>query len=205
MVFAIWMLQLAKNTLYKFQLQKITTILKYIHLFMKHLKLFILLVFTLSCKSKSTAVAQKNSEVNSVVCPENGVCSFKVLQNKSLAIKTDGLGDLFLETVEGENLVLKFEYSKNHDKKLADGSYREEVFLELNPNDLEMETNDLANKKLYFARWCYCKGQTGYYKIKEGLLKIDRLKNGTFRLNLNFKINEVPQKMTQMAETFSLQ
>lgn len=172
---------------------------------MKHLYLLILLVFTLSCKSKNTAATQKNSEVNSVVCPENGVCSFKVLQNKSLAIKTDGLGDLFLETVEGKKLVLKFEYSKNHDKKLADGSYREEVFLELNPNDLKIETKDLVNQKLYFARWCYCKGETGYYKIKEGLLKVEKLNDGSFQLDLSFKMDEVPQVVTQINETFSLQ
>ncbi|XCF05894.1 hypothetical protein ABI125_14395 [Tamlana crocina] len=172
---------------------------------MKHLYLLILLVFTLSCKSENTAVTQKNSELNSIVCPENGVCAFKVLQNKSLAIKTDGLGDLFLETVEGKKLVLKFEYSKNHDKKLEDGSYREEVFLELNPNDLKIETKDLVNQKLYFARWCYCKGETGYYKIKEGLLKVEKLNDGSFQLYLSFKIDEVPQVVTQINETFSLQ
>lgn len=172
---------------------------------MKHLNLLILLVFALSCKSKNTAATQKNSEINSVVCPENGVCSFKVLQNKSLAVKTDGLGDLFLETVEGEDLVLKFEYSKNHDKKLADGSYREEVFMELNPKNLEVETHDFSNRKLYFARWCYCKGQTGFYKINEGLLKVAKQTNGGFQLYLSFKIGDVPQVITKINETFSLQ
>ncbi|WP_370478925.1 hypothetical protein [Tamlana flava] len=172
---------------------------------MKYLSLLFLVVFMVSCKCKKEVASLQNKKVDYTVCPENGTCSFENYRNKSLKIEEGDFNQIYLAMVDGHNLVLKFEYKKDNDKKLLDGSYREEVFIELPLKNFEVETTDLKNKNLFFARWCYCKGQTGYYKINEGSLKVFKLNDDKAKINLKFKISEVPQVITEISETFSIQ
>ncbi|MFL1011067.1 hypothetical protein [Flavisericum labens] len=172
---------------------------------MKYWCLLFFIVLTISCKSKSSANVAITSQSNKTSCPDNGYCTLERFNNKTLQVKRDGLNKIYLEIAKGENFVLKFEYKKKSDNKLMDGSYREEVFIELNPDDLDFETTDFKSRKLFFARWCYCKGQTGYYRISEGKLAVARLNVTEAQLNLEFKIDEVPQIINRISETFSLQ
>ncbi|MEL0455613.1 hypothetical protein WJN01_05205 [Flavobacteriaceae bacterium SZ-1-7] len=138
-------------------------------------------------------------------CPEDGECSFDIYKKKSLKVEKGDFDQIYLEMVDGHNLVLKFEYKKDNEKKLLDGSYREEIFVELPMKNFENETTDLKSENIFFARWCYCKGQTGYYKINEGSLKVFKLNDDKAKINLKFKISEVPQVITEISETFSIQ
>jgi hypothetical protein len=45
---------------------------------------------------------------------------------------------------------------------------------------------------MHFGRFCFCRGQTGYYKVEEGKLNLKKT-NDTIALNLDFTITKVPQ------------
>ena len=172
---------------------------------MRYLFIFCLIICFDSCKSKSEVTSTAATEFASMVCPEDGTCSFEIIENKTLLIKTDNLGSAYPEMVDGSLYVLKFEYKKHGNANYEDSSYREEIFIELNANNLETETVDLKDKKLFFARWCYCKGQTGYYKINKGKLAISKIDDKNFQIHLSFKMDEVPQIINEINYTFSLQ
>ncbi|MGB5418674.1 MAG: hypothetical protein WBN21_07590, partial [Algibacter sp.] len=80
----------------------------------------------------------------------------------------------------------------------------EEIFIELDQENLQFETTELIDKKLFFARWCYCKGQTGYYKINQGKLTVTKIDNSNYDVHLVFKIDEVPQIINEIKHTFKL-
>ncbi|WP_428741847.1 hypothetical protein [Tenacibaculum sp.] len=170
---------------------------------MKYVWFVIFFMMMLSCKTIDKTLARKSDNFLNA-CPEEGNCSFKLLKNKSLNILTDNLGELYTKINEGDNLVLVFEYEKNMNLDLQDSGYKEQIFIELNPNALEIETYNLKTKKLVFARLCYCKGQTGYYKIKKGNLSIKKVKNKNYHIMLNFKVDEVPQVISTVNQVFSL-
>lgn len=172
---------------------------------MRYLQVFYLMICLVSCKAKSQLVPALAMEVTNMACPEDGTCSFEILKNKSLQIKTDNLGSMYPKMIDGKYSVLKFEYKKQGNTNYQDSGYREEVFIELENNNLEFETTDLKSRKLFFARWCYCKGQTGYYKIKQGKLSVTKIDAENFQFHLNFKIEEVPQIINEIKQTFSIQ
>ncbi|WP_298341347.1 hypothetical protein [uncultured Algibacter sp.] len=159
----------------------------------------------LACKAKKDANAVIAEHETLFECPENGACSFEIFENKSLQIITDEIQGTYPKIENGAHLVLKFEYKKVGNSNYEDSGYREEIFIELDKNNLEFETEDLQSQKLFFARWCYCKGQTGYYKINQGKLMITKIDDKNFQLQLNFKTEEVPQIITGITHNFSTQ
>lgn len=170
---------------------------------MKYIWFVIFFMMILSCKTADKTLTRKSDNFLND-CPEAGNCNFKLLKNKSLNIYTDNLGELYTKINEGNNLVLVFEYEKNKNLDLQDSGYKEQVFIELNPNALEIETHNLKTEKLVFARLCYCKGQTGYYKIKKGNLSIKKVKKRNYHIILDFKVDEVPQVISTVNQVFSL-
>lgn len=171
---------------------------------MRYLYLFFVMISLLNCKAKSGLASVKSKEVEHVVCPENGSCSYEIHKNKTLQIKTDNLGDIYPNMIIGNDFVIKFEYKKAENTNYQDNGYREEVFIELDKDNLELETTDLKSQNLLFARWCYCKGQTGYYKINKGELSITKMDDKNFKLHLSFTIDEVPQIINEINYTFNL-
>lgn len=177
---------------------------QYYSVFMKYLWLFFILVFLFSCKSKQSILVENTNTHVSANCPEDGRCSFEIFQNKDLHFLKDNLGMLYPEIVNGNQLVLKFKYEKNTDLKAVDGHYIEEVFIELDPKNLLKETTQFKSEKLLFSRLCFCRGQTGYYQIRNGNLSLQRIKGNAYQISLHFKIDEVPQVITTFTEIFSL-
>jgi hypothetical protein len=172
---------------------------------MKFFYAFYLIISLVSCKTKSNVTPEKSSDVTTFLCPDDGVCTFDILDNTIIQNKTDNLGSIYPELIQGHNLVLKFEYKKAHDSDIQDSAYREEVFIELDKTNLEIETENLKNLNLFFARWCFCRGQTGYYKISKGKLKVTKITDQEYQINLNFTIDEVPQIIKKINYNFSLQ
>ena len=166
---------------------------------------FFLIICLLSCKAKSDIKSAVTKEVSNMECPKEGKCSLGIIENKILQINTDNLGSVYPEVLNGDECVLKFEYNKLGNSNYQDSGYREEIFIEIDKSNPEIKTEDLKNKKLFFARWCYCKGQTGYYKINKGKLSITKVDENSFRIQLNFKIEEVPQVINRIDYIFSLQ
>lgn len=165
--------------------------------------IFCLLIF--SCGSKSQVLKNEN-DLKKTDCPIDGACSLKVEQNKTLNIINDRSPTLYPEIVNGENIILTFEYKRHEIPDTADGHYIEQLLLELDPNNLEaiLSGNTLQNVKLLFARFCYCKGQTGYYKITNGTLKIEKLNKNRYYISLDFSQDSVPQIIDSIGEIFEL-
>ena len=55
-----------------------------------------------------------------------------------------------------------------------------------------------------YNRICYCKGQTGFYKINNGNLFVKKIDEKTFNIQFECKVEEVPQIVTRINETFIL-
>lgn len=139
-------------------------------------------------------------------CPADGKCSLSIQYKKSLNLIEDSWANTYPEIVNGNKVVFTFEYKRNEIPNTADGHYIEQILFELNPENINLELKDqeLENVNMLFARFCYCKGQTGYYKVTDGHLKIKKLKNEKYYLSLNFSQDYVPQIMTFIGEIFEL-
>lgn len=169
--------------------------------------LFILIApFLFSCQAKKEVLENSVPTIISKtesLCPENGECTTKILKNKSLKIKTDELGQLYYQIEDNANTsVVHFEFSKKADEGLQDGNYREEIIFEINNSDsnITLSDLDLQKTKMIFNRLCFCRGQTGVYKVTTGSLKLMRKENAV-RFSLDFKITQVPQIINSIKTT----
>jgi hypothetical protein len=168
---------------------------------MKHLSLlglFAIVLVNYSCDSKKAAAENPISVTKSsapILCPEDGVCSVQLFRNKSLDIKTDELGSTYYQMPDSDQTsVILYRYRRNVEKGLQDGQYTEEIIFEVNNSESTANYSDLdlQKTKMLFGRLCFCRGQTGYYKVTAGNLKLNQ-KNNEVKFNLDFKISKVPQ------------
>lgn len=125
---------------------------------------------------------------------KNGSKKLYLLKNKKLEVASVN-GDLSY-TIEPNDKtnVLVYSYSINQDQAAFDGGYREEVVFEI-PNDTAERNytdEELQNTKMLFGRYCFCRGQTGLYKINQGKLQVTSSKT-KIHFKLNFKVVRVPQ------------
>lgn len=171
---------------------------------MRALILIIFFFLLANCKAKGFIPNEHKSKIGITECPQDGICTIELLKNKSLNYLKGTLGELYVEVVDGNMLVLKFEYKRNEIPNTADGSYVEQVYVQIDKENLEMQESDLRKTNIVFGRFCYCKGQSGHYKIKNGTLTIKRVKDKTYHLMLDFTIDEVPQIISKIEETFTL-
>jgi hypothetical protein len=161
---------------------------------MKKLLLLPLALGLSFCTSQKSAIAN-NQKVSEVSCPDDGKCTLEILRNKSIAIKTDDLGSLYYQTIDSpQTSVIVYQYNLNVAKDLQDGNYREEIIFEIKNTDKKIVLSGVAlqQTKMLFGRFCFCRGQTGYYKIEEGTLSLNQ-KDNVVNFNLDFTITKVPQ------------
>ena len=172
---------------------------------MKYLYILITCFLAFSCNSNQKVLAAKDADEITIYCPKDGICTFEILKSRSLKILKDEFDNLYPEISDGDNIILKFEYKRNEIPNTVDGHYSELIYVELNSNKLiiELENSKLQEVNLLFARLCFCRGQTGYYKVKKGKLAISK-ENDKYQFNLEFKIDEVPQIITSINQTFTL-
>jgi hypothetical protein len=146
-------------------------------------------VLLLGCNSvKKVDLSNNQTLLN---CPDDGLCKVEILKNQCISIKNDEFGKLYYELLPcDEKNVVRYIYTRSADEKYKDSGYREEVVFEVNSalSSMSLSDNTLQNMKMLFGRFCFCRGATGYYYIKNGDLKIDNYKGV-----LDFKIEEVPQ------------
>lgn len=166
--------------------------------------LLVLLLIIVSCKP--TIIVSQHISQKANICPENGECSFELIPNKSILFKVDDFGILYPVISEGEKMLLKFTFKKNPINNIQDSNYSEIIYAELDKEftEVTLKNEELQKATLYFGRFCYCKGQTGYYPIKKGAFKITKVDKNTINFSLNFEINEVPQIISSINETISL-
>ncbi len=167
----------------------------------KKLSLLTLLLIVASCASKKNAAVLEASL--SSECPKDGDCKIEVFDRKSMVLKVAEAGSLYYELEDNASTkVLKYTYNRKVKGDIQDASYREELIFEIPSNREVFKFTDesLQDAKLLFGRFCYCKGQTGYYKIDSGLLAGSKNKElEATQINLNFKIKKVPQIIEAIA------
>jgi hypothetical protein len=162
------------------------------------------MLFMISCKSNYTVCQHINQK--SANCPENGTCSMELIPNKTIVFKTDNIGIMYPVISEGDKTILKYTYQRNAILNTQDGNYTEIIYAELDATitPIKLSNEALQDVKFYFGRLCYCKGETGYYPIKNGDFKLTKIDKNSFKIDLNFKVSEVPQIISNIEEIISL-
>ena len=158
----------------------------------------------LACQSQKGLDAQNEKEETlSALCPEDGNCTFEVLTNSSLNLQTDGIDQLYPQVKKGNKTVLKFEYKRSVDPRIADGGYTEIVYAEIDPKtkDLNLSDEQLTTANVVFGRLCFCKGQAAYFRIDQGSLLISTAKDRSKTYAFTFTIDKVPQRLTSFSVT----
>jgi len=147
----------------------------------------------LSCKSKKETISEPVISLTSE-CPKDGNCSVKLNAHKAIELKTDEFGRLYYTLVDDDaKSVYQYTYNRKVKGNLQDAQYREEVIFEVsNQDNMSLANEALAQQKVLFGRFCYCKGQTGYYAVKQGKLVAAKNQKQT-SVDLRFTITEVPQ------------
>ena len=132
-------------------------------------------------------------------CPEDGSCNAQIIENQLPQLAYDEFDNSYLMFTESSTSHIKLEYTQIKDPKIMDAGYREELIIPFdNTMFYESQTIDLADLHVFFGRFCFCKGQTGYYLIKEGELKITKVSDEEYNLDMSFAITEVPQVLKQI-------
>jgi hypothetical protein len=169
---------------------------------MKKLLLLPLVLGFAFCTSQKSIVA-KEPIVSITSCPDDGKCSVEIVRNKRMEIKTDDLGSLYYQLIDSpETSVIVYQYNLNVAKDLQDGNYREEIVFEIKNSDkkINLSGKALQQNKMLFGRFCFCRGQTGYYKVEEGTLSLTE-KDNIIDFNLDFTITKVPQIIKSIQTT----
>jgi len=118
-----------------------------------------------------------------------------------MVVKNDEFGSVFYTLEESASKsVVQYSYKRIVKGDIQDANYREEVVFEIDNINENLHISDAAlqNKQLLFGRFCFCRGQTGYYKINQGNLTVT---NGKV-VDLSFKTDQVPQIINHI--TFSI-
>jgi|SRR6218665_132656 len=158
---------------------------------MKKLLIGSVIAFALGCASKqdpngkNIVALRLESE-----CPSDGNCTIEVFKETKLVVKQDEFGQNYYEKEhDSGKKVIKYSYSRKVKGGIQDAGYREEVVFELGhfENQKYVDSN-IQQTKMLFGRFCFCKGQTGNYKVTNGALSIQDQ-----TATLNFTISEVPQ------------
>ncbi len=156
-------------------------------------KLFFLLLFVVCACSLKKNVSIEN--YNLINCPSDGKCSIEVINNKSLVVSFNEDNTISYTLNDDFNhSVIRFHFKKNMDQIEHDGAYSELLVFEISNIDGSNALKDeaLQTTNMLFGRFCFCRGQVGLYKIKEGTLEWTK-KGKDLQFNLNFQCNDVPQ------------
>ncbi len=157
----------------------------------------VLLLFSCSSQKKTDFTTASVASSN---CPKDGECTVRLEKNQRLDIKRDEYGSLYYNMVPSdEKNVIVYEFSRGFDEQLQDSGYREHIIIETDIANPEMSLSNftLEHANVLFGRFCYCKGATGNFKIKEGTLDIKR-DGDELLVTMNFKVSEVPQEITMI-------
>tara|TARA_B100000809_G_C15097466_1_gene515579 strand:+ start:1142 stop:1711 length:570 start_codon:yes stop_codon:yes gene_type:complete len=182
-------------------------IVKMLYLYkVKGILISVMLVSVLGCNTSKSSSEKAILEPTVSYCPDDGTCSFEVLENKIFSIMADEFGNNYSKLVDGNKTILKFTYTKNKIPDVADGDYSEIIYIEIehNTSSLKLEDEGLKSVKAGFSRACFCRGQTGTFPVKIGSLSITKLKSSFYEINFDFTITQVPQIIKSINETFKL-
>jgi len=177
---------------------------------MKYIRLFILVLSVVGCKSSqiNTSLEELNEKHTVVLsnCIDNAVCNIEIIPKSNLLIKEDEFKNTYIEFEKGNNTIIKYELKKNELPNTADSHYSELLYLEIDNynKSLYLKNEELQQVKMIYGRLCYCKGTSGYFKVNSGYLELALIKN-QLSLDTKFKVENIPQLVTEIHENISLQ
>ena len=142
---------------------------------------FVLSFLLLACSSqKSGNAAITGTHIIESDCPPEGNCSFEVLKDKSLLIKTDSFNRTYYEFQDAPGkMVLVYAYNKIKNPAYQDDFYSEEIVFETNNNLSNLK--DGGEHDLFFSVKCFCRGKAGTYRLVAGTASI---KNNRLHIKL---------------------
>ena len=159
--------------------------------------LVVILIF-FGCSSKKNSSSTTNGATYYSIlsaCPEEGTCAVELLRNKSLNVKADEFGSIYYQLLDSEGTnVIRYTYDKTVPEGLQDGNHREEIIFEISTTNqtLTLTGKELQQTKMLFGRFCFCRGQTGSYKVEDGTLNLTQ-KDDSVHFDLQFANGKVPQ------------
>lgn len=155
---------------------------------------FIVNFMMASCSCKKPAIAKSANVELLSGCPTDGSCKAVLIENRKIKVEKAEFGGLSYDTVPATAArLVVFRYERKIPKGVQDGFYNEELILELS------QTADPKLQKALYGRFCYCKGETGYYEIDPSKIHLKRSGN---EIRVDFGIAEVHQVITGV--TFTL-
>jgi len=163
-----------------------------------------------SCKTtqpvKSDILVSETIFSQTKDCPENGTCTLELIPNKSIDFKSDEFGNLYPVINEGTSYVLKYTFTKNPISETEDSNYTEIIYAQLpNPlSEIELINGQLQNVKLNYGRLCFCKGESGYFPVTNGVFILKKPTEDTLEITLDFSVKKIPQIISKINETLSL-
>ena len=177
---------------------------------MKYICLFIIVLLVAGCKSSqiNTSLEDLNEKHTILLsnCIDNAVCNIEIIPKSNLLIKEDEFKNTYIEFEKGNNIIIKYQLKKNELPNTADSHYSEIIYLEIDNynKSLYLKNEELQQVKMIYGRLCYCKGSSGYFKVNKGSLELILSKN-KLSLNAKFKVENIPQLVTEIHENISLQ
>jgi hypothetical protein len=130
------------------------------------------------------------------ICPENGICNFEILKNKSFELVKDDTGMFYTEITDSESNVLKFEFKSGQIPNVPDSGFTEVAYIEFDKNtNLSLKNDALKQVKATYGRLCFCRGESGYFPIKKGELILENISNNRYEIEFQFEVDEVPQTL----------
>ncbi|NQW36329.1 MAG: hypothetical protein HQ471_04915 [Flavobacteriales bacterium] len=156
------------------------------------MSLILCLALNYSCASNKQVIS-KTISLQLPSIKDNGL-SLTLTPQSELVVQQDDSKINHITQNKGQNLILKFESIKKTPKNIADGGYREVLFIEIPNQKQHINLADLKDTKIniWFARFCFCRDYIGFHKIEEGQLDIDLSKN-TLKIKATIKFNNLPQ------------
>jgi hypothetical protein len=173
---------------------------------MKIQLIYLFLIVTASCVGTKNQASDERAIMPPphVNCPEDGDCSFEILENSVLNLSYGQDGKLNPQVHEGDKIVIRYRYKRSNSKDAMDSSYSEYVYLEIDPDQspIILKDEELKKVKMTFGRICYCKGAMGYFPVLQGQLFIFN-KRGNLQIRSTFKVGKVPQITEQIDENIN--
>lgn len=171
----------------------------------RYISFFIFLVFCIivlnSCGSNKVLLNKPIEKALST--EENTSYKLTVTPNRLLLINTDQFNINNVTQVEGQNLVLKFEYKTNPPKNLADANYREVLFIEI-PNEIQkIDLTNIDKATIWFARFCFCKEFVGFYRVIPNQFELV-LGNHQLSLKSEIEFHNLPRVLHVINQNISL-
>ena len=176
---------------------------------MKHFGILVLLVIVLGCKSNRINKILNNFSEKQLYelanCMDDATCSIEIIPRSNLLIKEDAFNNTYIEIEPGTKTVIKYLFERNEIPNTADSNYSEMIYLETDNYDknIRFKNESLAQVKMVYGRLCFCKGSSGYFKVKKGELELI-LKKNELTLKSNFSIDNIPQLLTEINENITL-